>query len=169
MENIQNGDESVRRRRQESVSAIRGSVRELAVQLPLLNHQVGRRLGIRSVDFDCLNVIQQQGPFGAAALSRLTGLHPATMTGVLDRLQAAGWIAREADPTDRRAVAIRALPDRLPSVLALFAGMSRSMNRILATYGDAELEVLASFVQQTAAAARGAATELSTAPSDQGV
>jgi DNA-binding MarR family transcriptional regulator len=34
------------------------------------------------------------------------GLSPSTMTGMLDRLEAAGWVLREADPVDRRAVCI---------------------------------------------------------------
>ncbi|HVO40168.1 MAG TPA: MarR family transcriptional regulator [Spirochaetia bacterium] len=35
------------------------------------------------------------------------GLPPSTLTGILDRLTEGGWLAREADPEDRRAVVIR--------------------------------------------------------------
>ncbi len=35
------------------------------------------------------------------------GLPPSTLTGVLDRLTAAGWLSREADLEDRRAVVMR--------------------------------------------------------------
>jgi len=35
------------------------------------------------------------------------GLSPSTLTGVLDRLTAGGWLTREADPEDRRAVVMR--------------------------------------------------------------
>jgi DNA-binding MarR family transcriptional regulator len=35
------------------------------------------------------------------------GLSPSTLTGILDRLTAAGWLAREDDPDDRRAVVMR--------------------------------------------------------------
>ncbi len=35
------------------------------------------------------------------------GLPPSTLTGVLDRLTAAGWLLREADSEDRRAVVMR--------------------------------------------------------------
>jgi DNA-binding MarR family transcriptional regulator len=35
------------------------------------------------------------------------GLPPSTLTGILDRLTEAGWLAREADPDDRRAVVVR--------------------------------------------------------------
>ena len=35
------------------------------------------------------------------------GLPPSTLTGILDRLTEAGWLSREADPEDRRAVVMR--------------------------------------------------------------
>jgi DNA-binding MarR family transcriptional regulator len=35
------------------------------------------------------------------------GLPPSTLTGILDRLTAAGWLSREADPEDRRVVVMR--------------------------------------------------------------
>jgi DNA-binding MarR family transcriptional regulator len=35
------------------------------------------------------------------------GLPPSTVTGILDRLTDAGWLSREADPEDRRAVVMR--------------------------------------------------------------
>ena len=35
------------------------------------------------------------------------GLPPSTLTGVLDRLTASGWLSREADAEDRRAVVMR--------------------------------------------------------------
>jgi DNA-binding MarR family transcriptional regulator len=35
------------------------------------------------------------------------GLPPSTLTGILDRLTEGGWLSREADPEDRRAVVVR--------------------------------------------------------------
>jgi DNA-binding MarR family transcriptional regulator len=39
-------------------------------------------------------------------LARLLHLHPSTMTGILQRLEDRGWIARRQDPRDRRRVLI---------------------------------------------------------------
>jgi DNA-binding MarR family transcriptional regulator len=36
-----------------------------------------------------------------------TGLPPSTLTGILDRLTAEGWLEREADPEDRRVVVMK--------------------------------------------------------------
>src|SRR3982751_1168341 len=86
---------------------VKDALRDATLQVALLNHQVGSRLRMRDADFDCLNLLNQHGPLGPGALARLAGLHPATMTGVLDRLERAGWATRDRDPDDRRAVVVR--------------------------------------------------------------
>lgn len=50
---------------------------------------------------------------GACRVSEIaiqSGLPPSTLTGLLDRLVAGGWVEREADPDDRRAVVMRGTP-----------------------------------------------------------
>jgi DNA-binding MarR family transcriptional regulator len=89
-------------------------MRELAIQLSLLNHQVGAHLDLKDVDLACLDTIARHGPLSPTALARSAGLHPATVTGILDRLERGGWVARDRDPADRRAVLVRALRDRTP-------------------------------------------------------
>src|SRR6188472_3480509 len=95
------------RRRQRAVAEIRDALRELRIQLARLNYRVGSELGLKDVDLDCLDIIDTSGPLSPTELARAAGLHPATMTGILDRLERGGWIARERDPSDRRAVVIR--------------------------------------------------------------
>lgn len=45
-----------------------------------------------------------------------------TMTGILDRPERGGWISRERDPSDRRAVQVRALRDRGAEIFRLYGG-----------------------------------------------
>lgn len=78
-----------------------------------------------------------------SALARRAGLHPATLTGILDRLERGGWVVRERDPKDRRAVQIRAVRERNAELLGLFAGMNASLDQICGGYEQAELELLA--------------------------
>ena len=128
-------------------------MRELGIQLALLNYHVSARLELNDVDLDCLNLVDHYGPLSPSAIARMSGLHPATMTGILDRLE-------RGDPADRRAVLVRALRERMPDLFRLYQGMSTSMNKICAGYANSELELVADFLQRTANAGRAAADEL---------
>jgi DNA-binding MarR family transcriptional regulator len=150
----------VARRRRRSIVAIKESLRDLRNQLSLLNHQVGARVELKDVDLDCLELIDRRGPLSPSALARRAGLHPATMTGILDRLERGGWVARDRDPNDRRAVVVRARRERGAELFRLYSGMSASIDRICAGYTDAELELLAGFLRRTTDAGRDATDEL---------
>lgn len=149
-----------KRQRRRSTTAIKDSLRELSIQLSLLNHQVGGRLGVKDADFDCLDLINRHGPMSPSALARRAGQHPATMTGVLDRLERAGWIARERDPADRRAVQVRALKERNAEIIQLYTGMNAAMDDLCAGYDEAQLELLAEFLDRATAAGRQATDSL---------
>jgi DNA-binding MarR family transcriptional regulator len=144
------------RRRQRSTAAIRDSIRELRIQLSLLNYRVGSQLELKDVDLDCLDILDAYGPLSPTALVRRAGLHPATMTGILDRLERGGWISRERDPSDRRAVVVQVTRERYAQLMRLYAGMNRSMNKLLAGYSDGELDTIADFLGRTVGAGRDA-------------
>jgi DNA-binding MarR family transcriptional regulator len=148
------------RHRRRLTTAIKESLRELSIQLSLLNHQVSGRLELNDVDLDCLDIVSRHGPLSPSALAGRAGLHPATITGILDRLERGGWVARDRDQSDRRAVTVRALRDRGAEVLRLYAGMNASMDQICAGYTGTELELLAGFLRRAAGAGRTATDAL---------
>lgn len=163
MSSVAYEDSDAARQRRRLTNTIKESMRDLGNQLSLLNRHVGARLDIKDADLDCLELIARHGPVSPSALARRTGLHPATVTGVLDRLERGGWITRDRDPaaTDRRSVVVAARRDRGAEIYRLYGGMNASMDEIFAGYDEAQLELLADFLRRTAHAGRDATDELS--------
>lgn len=160
MESISPADRGAARKRRRLSRAIRESLRDMSVQISLLNHQVRGHLDLKGADLECLDLLQRHGPLSPSELARRAGLHAATVTGILDRLERGGWISRERDQSDRRAVVVRAAGGRLAEVLHLYAGMNSAMDQICADYADHELELLADFLRRTADAGAAAAQQL---------
>ena len=148
------------RRRRRLTRVIKESLRELSNQLSLLNHHVSAHIDLNDTDLDCLELINRHGPLNPSALARHAGLHPATITGILDRLERGGWVARERDPSDRRAVVVRVLRDRNAELFRLYSGMNTAMDQLCASYGDDELQLLADFLHRTTNAGRTATDQL---------
>ena len=142
---------------------VRTALRDVSAQLSLLTHRISGHLDLKDTDLQCLDLIDSHGPLSPSRLARQTGLHPATMTGVIDRLERGGWITRERDPADRRGVLLRVLPGRRSDVLRLASGMNAEMAKICAGYHDRDLQTIARFLRQTAIAGRSAIAQLDAA------
>ena len=49
---------------------LRASLRDVTVQLSLLNHQVRGHLELKGTDLECLDLISREGPLSPSALAR---------------------------------------------------------------------------------------------------
>ncbi|UPK73625.1 MarR family transcriptional regulator [Nocardioidaceae bacterium SCSIO 66511] len=149
------GDANRRRLQQR----VKDSLRALNNELTMLDLRVGSGVGLKSIDLECLDIISRRGPMTPSAVGRLSGLHPATLTGILDRLQKSGWIERSRDPdaADRRTVVVRALPDRLPELYAGYRGMNDSVDALCADFTAEQLETIDAFLSRVAQAGSNAA------------
>ncbi|MDL2409688.1 MarR family transcriptional regulator [Rhizobium calliandrae] len=139
---------------------IKRRLRDLRNQLSVLNRQIGARVDLKEIDHDCLDLIVRDGPLSPKTLAEKAKLHPATMTGVLDRLERAGWATRRRVETDRRAVLVTPESEKVGRVGSLYAGMNARLDQICAMYSDAELEVIAKFLDEVSVAAANAANDL---------
>src|SRR6185503_7961207 len=98
---------------------------------------VALRLGLNVTDQRCLDFIERasrEGPVTAGKLAELTELTTGAITGVLDRLERAGFVRREKDANDKRQVQIKLLPERKAEVDALFAPLHERWVELCADY-----------------------------------
>jgi len=65
------------------------------------------QLGINQTDLHCLTIIENSGGVTAGELAAQSGLSNGAITGVLDRLERAGFAQRVPDAGDRRRVYVQ--------------------------------------------------------------
>jgi DNA-binding MarR family transcriptional regulator len=148
------------RDRRRKVTAVTSGLRDLRIELALLNHRVGSRVELKDIDFDCLDVIARHGPMSPGALAQRVGVHAATVTGILKRLEDGGWITRTPAENDRRAVVVASTPERQRELYGLFDGMNGRLQRLCETYTDEELDAIADFLGRAVTAGRDSSDEI---------
>ena len=121
-------------------------VRRTAALFQLLGQASAERIGLNATDLNCLNILSFTGQMTAGELAKATGLTTASITGVTDRLEEAGYVRRERDPKDRRRVVIRLVLEKaLKNVAPVFLPMVRDWQEMTTDYTDDELRLIVSF------------------------
>jgi DNA-binding MarR family transcriptional regulator len=125
------------------------ALRKAGSVMQLLGAASAERIGINVTDLNCLNILALTGNMTAGELARETGLTTASITGVLDRLEEAGFVRRERDPGDRRRVIVRLDPTRgLRDVAPVFAPVVEAWRAAATTYTDEQLTLILEFQHQ---------------------
>lgn len=121
--------------------------RDLATKTVLFHHHLATRLGLSVTDLKCLDLLRTAAvPLTAKNLADLIGLTGAAITGVADRLEAAGLVERVRDPDDRRRWELRPLPDRQDEIADLFGPLGRAISELADRYNDNQLDAITSFL-----------------------
>ena len=102
-------------------------IRRLGATNALFVHAVASRLGLNPTDYECLDVLDWTGPITAGHLAQHLGLTSGAISGMLDRLEAAGWVRRDRDETDKRKVVVTLLRTRFAEVAPLYEGSNRAI------------------------------------------
>jgi DNA-binding MarR family transcriptional regulator len=124
------------------------ALREVRGRLAGVLHSVGEHVDLGLIEMDFLDLISRTAPVTPGELATTTGLSPATVTGILDRLEQGGWIRRTRDLEDRRKVIVDVEMKRAPELGRLYGGMLARLHDILEQYSDEQLAVLLGFLKQ---------------------
>ncbi len=116
---------------------------------------IAERVGLNATDFECLDVLDWTGPITAGELARRVGITSGAVTGVIDRLERAGWVRRAADPTDRRRVIVEPLSpapngpnaERYVEMLALFTPLQQDIAGVVEHLDDERVEAIVEYLR----------------------
>ena len=87
--------------------------------------------GITPVQFAALNAISAQPGIDQRTLASGIGFDTSTIGGVVDRLEARGWVRRQVSPEDRRARLLFANPEGIQILLDVSDSVLQTQKRIL--------------------------------------
>jgi DNA-binding MarR family transcriptional regulator len=130
--------------RQDIIQAINQKFREISTETIMFHQAVADVLGLHITDHKGLDIIYRYGPMPAGRLAELTGLTTGAVTGIIDRLEKAGYVRRLNDPKDRRRTIVeptrnKKLERKLEDI---FTPLSMRMHQLLSSYSDNELAFL---------------------------
>lgn len=138
---------SSKKYRAEIVKEINKQVRDNGNANVLMVHAIAQRVGLSASEFECCSLISDEGPFTAGELARRCHITTGGMTGMLDRLERAGFVKRSVDPKDRRRVVVSAVAheEAINKVRAMYQPLQVAFDNLLAEYSDEQLEFLLDF------------------------
>lgn len=109
---------------------------------------IAERSGMNLTDLQCMHILTSTGPITAGRLAEMMGLTTGAITGVVNRMEQAGYLRREKDSGDGRRVVIRPLPETLERAGArFFDAQRRAFNAAVSGYDDRELAVILGFMR----------------------
>jgi len=116
-----------------------GRLFRLAPQLTDLLDLGAREYGMGFARGRVLWSLQESGPVVMRALSQGLGISPRTVTGLIDALEADGWVTRTPHPDDRRATIISITPTAEAALSALRASYEVLAHDLLADIDPEDL------------------------------
>ncbi|MFT3900526.1 MAG: MarR family transcriptional regulator [Gordonia sp. (in: high G+C Gram-positive bacteria)] len=135
--------------------------REVSTSTVMFHTTIARLMGLSVTDQKSLDVVLRSGPLTHSQLAEATGMARPTISDVIDRLEARGYVRRQRDTDDGRRVIIAADEQQiLADTGQLFEPFTERLHALYASYSDAELRTIADFLRRSAAEQIAAVGEL---------
>jgi DNA-binding MarR family transcriptional regulator len=129
----------------------------------LIRHQqaIADKLGINLTDFKLLGLLHRRGEMTPKALIEATGMSPAAMTTVIDRLEQAGYVERDRRGPDRRSFTVRPTKGSESKVERLYKSLLVASQSLLPDYTARQTALIADFFTKSIEILRIATAKLS--------
>ncbi len=122
------------------------TVQLFAARLVLFHQQVAERLGLTATEFKCFRLLEQLGPLSMTALAREAGLQIGTVSGLIDKLEAAGFVGRQRHAVDKRRLVLVAHPNASGRADLLYREQGEAMAPFLEAYSEHDFNLVMTFL-----------------------
>ncbi len=142
------------------IAALERKIRAASAQRTLYSAVLASKLRMHQTDLECLFIITLGQDVTPGQLAVETGLTTGAITGVVDRLQRAGYIQRKRDPGDRRRLFLEPVPPRIEQIRTINRRAFNPWMEELGRYSETELDLLLDFSDRNYLAAVNATVAL---------
>ena len=156
-------DEIEQARRAEALERLNLAGRRLSDAVVLFHARAAEVFGLGASETKALGFIQRFGPMTHRDLTERIGLKPASVTNIIDRLEAKGWVRRQKSDEDARRVLLTVVPEKAESYRrTVFGPLMARLQGVYDGFSTLELEMIAQAFDAIAAAQEAAAQEIDT-------
>ena len=135
--------------------------RAMSAATVMFHTTVAARQRLSATEEKALDLLERFGPLTAGELSKRSGLAPASVTGLINRLERKGFARRIAHPSDRRSILVEVDAERVYAAMApLFTDWVGSLQELYTGYTDEQLELILHFLTEVARRQRDATAHL---------
>jgi DNA-binding MarR family transcriptional regulator len=126
--------------------------RALATATIAFHEALARRIGMSAAEQKVYGALAQLGVATPSQLVKASGLTSGAITGIVDRLERAGYARREPNPGDRRSLLVRPLQTEKVGRLQVphFQSLGAAMAKLTTRYTPEELVRIRSYLSDTA-------------------
>ena len=122
--------------------------RQHSTAVVLFHHAVAERLGLGPTDHKCLDLLRERGAMSGSDLVAITGLTSGAITGVVTRLERAGYLRREPNPHDgRKQILHLALKQSL--IHDVIGPLRQDVAEVLQNFDARQLSAVTKFLART--------------------
>lgn len=134
-------------KRQALVAELSAAITAYQRATDAFDEAVADRFGVNRTDLRCLDLLFG-GALSAGQLAEASGLSPAAMTTLIDRLEQKGYLRRVRDTTDRRRVLVELTELARKQAWQMYGPLAEEGAADVARYSDAQLKLITGFLRQ---------------------
>jgi DNA-binding MarR family transcriptional regulator len=108
---------------------------------------IADQLQMPVTDVHAIGALLEFGPIGVRRLAELMGMTTGATTRLVDRLERHGYVFRDADPSDRRRVVLRVVPERIADIGRYYEPMGRRWREQIEGYSAEQRRFLLEFLR----------------------
>ncbi|GAB3480821.1 MarR family transcriptional regulator [Amycolatopsis cihanbeyliensis] len=124
--------------------------RLLSTETVMFHTAIADTVGLSPVETKTIDYLERLGAQTPKELARNSGLAPASVTALIDRLERKGIVRRGPHPEDRRKVLVELCRERLAALGPQWESLLSGLVELCERYSDDQLRSIVEFITESA-------------------